>query len=57
MPNFRQLLIGALLLVIAIVIAAGITLRTAVHPLGEQDAESKTAQIFNVDMGLSADVS
>jgi hypothetical protein len=61
MPNLRQLLIGAALLMFAIVAVAGIALLNSAHPLGQhlgqQDAENAAAEIFNVDMGVSAEVS
>jgi hypothetical protein len=56
MPNFRQLLIGVLLLALAIAVVAGVALRNAAQPLGSADAESAAAQLFSIDMGLSADL-
>lgn len=56
MPNFRQLLIGAILLAVAIAVAAGISLRQVAQPLTQADANAESAQILLVDMGVSAEL-
>jgi sensor domain CHASE-containing protein len=57
MPPIRQILISVLLLALAIAVVAGIALRNAVaHPLNQQDSERAAAQMFSVEMGLSADL-
>jgi hypothetical protein len=57
MPHLRQILISVLLLALAVAVVAGIALRHAVaHPLNQQDIERDAAQMFSVEMGLSADL-
>jgi len=55
MPSFRQLLIGAILLAMAIAVAAGISLRQGAQPLTQADANAESAQILLVDMGVSTE--
>lgn len=56
MPSFRQLLIGAILVAVAIAVAAGISLRQGAQPLTQADANAESAQILSVDMGVSAEL-
>ncbi len=56
MPSFRQLLIGAILLAVAIAVAAAISLRQGAQPLTQADANAESAQILSVDMGVSAEL-
>lgn len=56
MPSFRQLLIGAILLAVAIAVAAAISLRQGTQPLTQADANAESAQILSVDMGVSAEL-
>jgi hypothetical protein len=57
MPPIRKILISILLLALALAVVAGVSLRHAVaHPLNQQDSERGAAQMFSVEMGLSADL-
>jgi hypothetical protein len=55
MPSFRQLLIGAILLAVAIAVAIGISLHQGAQPLTQADANAVSAQILLVDMGVSTE--